>query len=275
MDLHRSKWEALYNARSRFFRDQSGELHWLDTLISETPVFNPEGWELAEGCTKGSREDKSLNDVADDIERSARRARKRIFEYMLCTYELTEFVTLTFDPAKVPDRRDYADIVKRFGRWLDNMVRRNGLTYIFVPERHKDGAVHFHGMINPGVLRTVDSGTVRVPDHKKPLRIATADRLRIPQEQRQTVYNLPQWKYGFSTLIHIDGDRAACCGYISKYCTKQNKAGGRYYLHGGKVREPECEFFDVDFAAADGEAFTVAGGKWKMQKADLFGGDGA
>lgn len=271
--LHKTKFEALYNTRSRFFRDAEGNLHWYDTLACETPVYNPDGWELAEGCQKGSRTDKDLNDVADDIERSARRARKRIFELMLCTYELTEFVTLTFDPKRVPDRADYNDLVKRFGRWLDNHVRRDGLSYIFVPERHKDGAVHFHGMINAGVLRTVDSGTVRVPGHPKPIKAATADRYHIPLDQRQTVFNLPQWKYGFSTLIHVDCDRAACCGYIAKYCTKQNKAGGRYYLHGGKVREFESEYFDTDFEQVSGDGFAVAGLRWKLEKADLFGGD--
>ena len=57
------------------------------------------------------------------------------------------FVTLTFDPQKV-DRYNYSDCAKKLKNFID-VTRRKcpGLKYLFVPELHKDGAFHFHGLI--------------------------------------------------------------------------------------------------------------------------------
>lgn len=61
----------------------------------------------------------------------------------------SHFVTFTLDKEKV-DRYDPGLIMKRVNRILDNLVRRNGLTYILVTELHRDGAYHFHGFICRG-----------------------------------------------------------------------------------------------------------------------------
>ena len=88
--------------------------------------------------------------------RSMRRARAKLRRLALAT-GFDFFVTLTLDPAKI-DRYDGEAVVKALGRWCDNMVRRHGLRYILVPERHKDGAYHFHGFMAGEGLKAIDSG---------------------------------------------------------------------------------------------------------------------
>lgn len=52
------------------------------------------------------------------------------------------FVTLTLAPDKV-DRYDAGEVVRKLSQWCNNQVKRRGLKYVLVPERHKDGALHF------------------------------------------------------------------------------------------------------------------------------------
>ena len=75
-------------------------------------------------------------------------------------------VTLTLDQTQV-DRYDMAAITRKLNAWLSNQVQRRGLIYVLVPERHKDGAIHFHGFFND-VLDRVDSGTMIPPGGGKP-----------------------------------------------------------------------------------------------------------
>ena len=134
-----------------------------------------------------------------DMERSMRRARAKLRRLALAN-DFDYFVTLTLDPARI-DRYDSAAITRALGWWADNMVRRHGLRYVLVPERHKDGAFHFHGfMAGPG-LKAVDSGK---------------------KWNGRTVYNLPQWTLGFTTAEQLYGDYHAAVGYCCKYIGKQD-----------------------------------------------------
>lgn len=136
------------------------------------------------------------------------------------------FVTLTFDKAKV-DRWDDAEVMRVTKNWLDNMVRREGLAYVLVPERHKDGAIHFHGFFNDAVSG-VDSG------HKT--------------QSGQTIFNLPRWPWGFTTAMEVYGDYSAAVGYVCKYISKgEDKVGGRWYWHGGKLAKPDVEYINTDW----------------------------
>ena len=84
-----------------------------------------------------------------------RRARAKVRRLALSN-DFRWFVTLTLDPQKV-DRYDPAAVVRKLNQWCSNQVKRKGLCYILVPERHKDGALHFHGFFNDA-LEAVDSG---------------------------------------------------------------------------------------------------------------------
>lgn len=160
------------------------------------------------------------------MERSQRRARSKVRRLALAN-GFRWFVTLTLSPEQI-DRYDGAEIVRRLGRWCDNMVRRHGLRYILVPERHKDGAFHFHGFFSDAV-RVMDSG--HTDDHGR------------------KIYNLPQWTLGFTAAMELYGEYAAAVAYVCKYIGKQDgeRPLGRWYYSGGALVEPKREYADMDF----------------------------
>lgn len=236
------------NARVRFYYKGNQKI-WLDTLVCSQKIFNPSKLE----CTKSSNRKPRSNISETDpeyVERAARRARNKVFELCLCNEDLRYFATLTLDKTVI-NRESYADIIKKLNAWLDYRVRKNGLKYIMVAEYHSNGAIHFHALFNDA-LEVVDSGCVIIPERSKPVKLSTAKRLGSNPEFWQTVYNIPSWKYGFSTFMDCEEGnqshtREATCGYISKYITKGGKCGGRYYLSGGDLKRPEAVFFDADF----------------------------
>lgn len=76
-------------------------------------------------------------------ERSLRRTKKAIKDYVLMN-DFEWFVTFTFADDRHNDERSR----KRFATWLRNQRKRNGkFRYIIVAERHKSGALHFHGLL--------------------------------------------------------------------------------------------------------------------------------
>ncbi len=199
-----------------------------DILCATDPIFRAPGWE--EDCpingTDKRKREKGVKSQGADMERSMRRARAKLRRLALAN-NFQYFVTLTLSPEMI-DRYDGSAIVKVLGRWCDNMVRRNGLRYILVPEQHKDGAFHFHGFFAGDGLEVIDSG--------------------VKWEDR-TVYNLPQWKLGFSAAQELYGDYHAAVGYCCKYIGKQSgeRPLGRWYYSGGALREPEKIYADLEY----------------------------
>jgi hypothetical protein len=223
----------------------------MDLLCCTAPIFREPGWEAAgwgENHTKCVPSPREAGKKAEgaDMERSMRRARAKLRRLALAN-DFEYFVTLTLDPAKI-DRYDGAAVVKALGRWCDNMVRRHGLKYILVPERHKDGAFHFHGfMAGPG-LKAVDSG--------------------IKWDDRP-VYNLPQWTLGFTTAQRLYGDYHAAVGYCCKYIGKQDaeRPLGRWYYSGGQLAEPHKVWCDLEYGSIENAVeFTIPGAKLKISR---------
>lgn len=159
----------------------------------------------------------------EDIARSMRRARSRVRRLALSN-DFRWFVTLTLSPDKV-DRYDAAQVVRKLSNWCSNQVKRRGLQYILVPERHKDGALHFHGFFNDA-LEAVASG------HR--------------DKQGHMIYNLPGWTLGFTAAIEVYGDYAGAVAYVCKYIGKQgDKPAGRWYYSGGDLRESTAIYGEI------------------------------
>ncbi len=139
-------------------------------------------------------------------------------------------MTITFDDTKV-DAHNVADVMKKLSKWLENLVQRKGLKYLLVPEYHpKSGRVHCHALINDA-LEVVDSGTRMVRGYDRPVSL---EKLRFIDTEKnrvlRTVYNVTDWKYGFSTAIQTYGAKPALASYVSKYITKDTaKIFGRRY----------------------------------------------
>lgn len=181
----------------------------------------------------------------------------------LCT-PFRWFVTLTLDPARV-NRYDVREVTRHLNHWLDNQVRRKGLAYVLVPERHKDGAIHFHGFFNDA-LEARDSGTVSLPGQKAPRRPRSArQRAKWLEDGGKPVYNLPGWSWGFTTAIELYGEYDRAVSYVCKYIGKElapspngdglepQKIGGRWYYSGGALGRPQVTYAELDFRQAEQE----------------------
>ena len=208
-----------------------------DIVCASDRVFMGPGWEKAYGTEKGpvtrpAGREKGKTAEGDDALRSMRRARAKLRRLALSN-SFDFFVTLTLDPKEV-DRYDAKAIMQRVNRWLDNMVRRHGLRYVIVPEQHKNGAWHFHGFFAGDGLQTIDSG--------------------IRWDGRE-VYNLPQWKLGFTTAQRLYGEYSAAVAYVCKYIGKQGgqRPMGRWYYSGGDLKEPRKEYVSLGYREIEKE----------------------
>lgn len=241
----------------------------MDIMACSNPVFGPKGYEKAEdysrpGLSLGEPERRSRSGktqaLAEDVERSMRRARAKVRRLALAN-EFRFFVTLTLDEMMV-DRYDMGAIVKKLNAWCSNMVQRHGLRYILVPERHKDGAIHFHGFFNDS-LEAVDSGTISLPGKKKPRRPRSKkERSEWLAAGGQVVYNLPDWKLGFTTALEVYGEYPAAVAYVCKYIGKQgDKPAGRWYYSGGDLAQPHTQYAELSpgelAAEYPDKAFTI------------------
>lgn len=218
--------EALSHCNGRVKISPNGAV--LEVLYTSRPVFNWGGFEARKvGWQLGAKEYGKAN------EQSRRRAYKKVFDYAACNSDVFDlFITITLDKECI-DRYDIEQIYPKLKAFLDHRVQRKGLAYIIVPEYHKDGAIHFHGLINSSAVTLKDSGK-RYWKRNSPCR-------------GQHIYNVTDWKFGFTTAVKLTGDYMNVCKYITKYVLKQSDGGmvgGRYYYHGGELKEPHYEYIN-------------------------------
>lgn len=238
-----------HNTRVKTYPDGSQVV-----TVSDKPIFREPGWEIAGKWDKDARPKAEARDgTEEDRERARRRARAAVSDLGRAN-DFKLFVTLTLDAERI-DRYDEAITDKQLRRWLSHQVQRRGLVYVLVPERHQDGALHFHGLFNDVLTRT-DSGTIKRRGHKKPQRPRSAkERAAWIAEGGQIVYNLPSWTLGFTTALELIGDYRKTVAYVCKYIGKDSqKVGGRWYFSGGSLRRPEAAYTDTDYAAMAAES---------------------
>lgn len=132
------------------------------------------------------------------------------------------FVTFTFSPEKV-DRYDYSACAKKMSQWLNRMGKQcPDLKYLIVPEHHKDGAWHFHGLFaNCAGLDFVPSGHI--------------------DGKGRTIYNVGKYRFGWTTAT-IVSDNHCVTSYLCKYVTKDlcsMTMGKKRYWCSRNVSRPE------------------------------------
>lgn len=253
-NIHKCAGEVYCNAICKIYPDSSGTL-----LVSDKAIFRRAGYE--ETTPKSGRGGALIDtDVraAANLERAKRRARIAVADYARCN-PMKYFITFTLSASKV-DRYDIDGVMRTASRWLDNRVRRHGLQYVLVPELHKDGAIHFHGLVNDAVTIR-DSGTIARSGDKPRRPRSAREREKWLAAGGRIVYNVNDWALGFSTAIELYGDYGAAIGYVCKYISKsQTKVGGRWYYSGGGLRKPDKQYLNIDFdeaCAAASAAFAV------------------
>lgn len=168
------------------------------------------GFESRDPPKKASR---SKGHEVQKLDESLSRTRRIIWEIALCN-PWEYFATLTIS-SEYHDRYDLPGTYRRLSKWLNNYNARQGVTvcYLLVPEPHKDGAWHFHGLL---------SGLS--PPHLTPftLRDHIPKRLKDMLLAGRGIYNWPAYaaSFGFASLEAIrDPDR--CASYMTKYITKE------------------------------------------------------
>lgn len=133
-----------------------------------------------------------------NLKRSQRRTLNNVYDIARCN-DWEWFVTLTFSPNKA-DRYNYDVVSKKLKNWLDRVRRTSkDLKYIIVPELHKDGAFHFHGLFSNCEFEFIDSG-------KK-------------DKKGNKVYNISSYRLGWTTATKVKNTNAAN-KYIAKYLNK-------------------------------------------------------
>lgn len=181
-----------------------------------------------------------------------KRSKEKIFDIALMN-NFDYFVTLTFDENKI-NSFDSFEVNRVVTKWFNNMVNRHDLKYLCVPELHKSGRIHLHALMS-GELDLIDSGTVIIPDRDKPVKKSTALRICKDESKHRTVYNLTNWKNGFSTAIEFEkcddgmNGTTAIAKYITKYITKDlTRIMRNYYYAGGHLqRDVHIEYDLVNF----------------------------
>lgn len=143
-----------------------------------------------------------------DIERSLRRSRKAIKDYVFSnTFDL--FCTFTFRADRKNDERSRT----KMGNWLKNQRARTGkFDYIIVPEFHADKqALHFHSLI-----KNYKGKIVRAVNPKTGRKV-------VDKYTKKPIYRFPGYRSGFSHIRLIDQteESATKIGfYLQKYITK-------------------------------------------------------
>lgn len=194
-DILRSDGNKAYNRRTTDYGNGRIEI-----AAYHFPRLRQKG---TRGTPSGYESETTDEEQKERTKRQAYAIRRRIKGYAFSN-NFCWFVTLTFNPEKV-DSFDYETAKNTLLKWCRKMRdRHDHFDYLMIPELHKSGAVHFHGL-----LGDIPNCFVKVTNPKtgKPL----------IRHGRQ-IYNLTEWEYGFSDCEKIESrERAAT--YITKYVT--------------------------------------------------------
>ena len=174
---------------------------------------------------------------------SLSRTKRIIFEYAMCN-DWDYFCTFTLSKEN-GDRFDLSKFSKKFRVFINNYNRKldNNIKYLLIPEKHKNGAWHMHGLIS-GLLDS-DIKQFQLSD-KLPMYL----RSKIKQGEFVGSWVSYARKFGFNDIEFVR-DHEKVSGYITKYITKDmlNSADyiGQhlYYSSHGLNKAQKVEKFDI------------------------------
>lgn len=177
-----------------------------------------------------------LRDVnMDKLDTNLIRAKSKVFEYSMCNV-FDYFVTLTLDSKKY-DRQNLSKYIKDLGQFIRDYRKQFdvNIQYLFIPEQHKDGSWHMHGLIKG------------IPE----------EHLKINSNGYKD-WNAYSDKFGYMSIDNIISQEAVS-KYITKYIAKTLEVGGGvteknkklYYASRGlevaqKVKEGTLKSWELD-----------------------------
>ena len=162
---------------------------------------------------KGAHEvDRSVKGNERKLDQAIARAKRVVLEKALCN-DWDWFGTFTLDKTKY-DRNDLDKFYKDFTQFIRDQRKKTGapLRYMLIPEMHKDGAWHMHGLLY-GVPDTVSFRSMRDSGVFVPNKLVWND-----------YHNWPAFldKFGFCSLGRIRSSEGSGF-YITKYVGKALK----------------------------------------------------
>ena len=139
------------------------------------------------------------------------------------------FITLTFD---FRNRGEYSHekAIELLSKWINNQKHQNkNMIYLLVPEFHKSGRLHFHGLI------------ANVPNWKFEKSRYKSGRLKIVHGLQ--IYNLINYKLGFVEISKIQSQEKVS-NYITKYATKEliTLKNKKRYWYSRNLEKPKVEY---------------------------------
>ena len=143
---------------------------------------------------------------------SISRTKSRVFELAACN-EFKHFGTFTQDE-KLRDRFDLSDFRKDFAQLVRNINRGRDtkIKYLLIPEQHKNGAWHMHGLLSG--LQAADLRPFELSEN-------IPERLKKMIRGGTAVYDWTRYRraFGYFTCTEIES-REACAKYVTKYISK-------------------------------------------------------
>ncbi len=167
-------------------------------------------------------------DPARSLEESKRRAKSKVRDIALCN-RFEYMFTWTLDGSLI-DRYDNDEVYRKVRDFLSNATRRKNFRYVCIPEYHKQKAgeekpaIHLHGLCILGDVKIA-------PSLRK-------DGLQRRDNAGRPIFNMTDWKWGFSTCVPLDENYERTVNYVTKYITKcDKKIFGKWYLSSRTIKK--------------------------------------
>ncbi len=231
-----------YNVKVITFPDCSKQIRIYKNLIeykercidrSKNPFDNNWTWDIGE---------EDIQSHYDHIaEVSLKRTRKKVYDYARSN-DWDWFVTFTFN-SKLVDRYNYDACVEKLSKWFNNLRRSSpGLSYLVVPEQHKDGAFHFHGLFSG-----LDDSQIVWTGRYVVKRVCSSGRSKFVRT-KEKIYRIGSYRLGWMTATRVK-EKEKVTSYITKYITKDmlnGLYGRKRYWASRNLLLPVEEVFVLD-----------------------------
>lgn len=166
---------------------------------------------------QGIKQKKDSLKNRDYSNESLSRTKRKIYEFGICN-NWTHFLTMTFNSKKI-DRHNLKDVKSKFIKYLKNYSRIDkDFKYLVIPELHKNGAIHFHGLVCFG-----------------------SETSKYLKRFKNNIFNhkLFTERFGFNRFIAICEKSVKVISYIVKYVSKDvGRIFRNYYFHSNNLVEP-------------------------------------
>lgn len=225
----KSELEISHNACIKEYPD------FTKVAVANRRIWKEKGYELITAVKKKAKYETPITDLSKRIADSQRRAKQGIYD--ICNLnDFQYFITLTFSPEQI-DRSDFEECLHKTLNFLRWQVTSKGASYLMIPELHENlDGVHFHILYN---------GELNLEFYKV--------------IKKRAVYNITNWKLGFSTCVIMDGNKQSIGNYLRKYVTKnENKVFKHYYYCSNNlIKQPCKKLCDFPYSSFEGKEYSV------------------